>query len=137
MANNFERRPGRFIKEKLIEKGQLSISEIHQLYAEEIRNLNAGRDRLTRLRAITYPSFYKYIRNLETLGLIERIGEEATVDFYGPVDEMGFVERVEGEMVVHEGAVRRLVRLTENGLGEVEAWDDPIKALGYSTKIKR
>lgn len=127
----FERRPGRFIKSTLSTYGKLAISDLHESYTDGIKNINAGRDRLSRIKQITYPSFYKYVRNLEKLGLVERVGEEDVVDFYGPAEEMGFVERVEGELVVHEGAVKRLWALTGKGISEVEAWDDPVRALGY------
>lgn len=126
----FERRTGRFIKETLSKYGRLSISDLHKFYKDGIRTLNAGRERGTRVRPPTYHSFYKYFRHCKTLGLVQPSGEEDTEDIQSP-EGMGFVERIDGELYVHEGAVKRLWELTSKGISEVEAWDDPMKALGY------
>ncbi len=125
-----ERRTGRFIKEELL-SGPASISDLHQRYRQGIVEvLNEGRDRSTRIRPPTYSSFYQYFRHFITLGLVERVGEAPTEDIDQP-EKMGFVESVDGQLQVHEGAVKRLWRLTPEGESETEAWEDPMRALGY------
>ncbi len=121
--------PGVFIKEYLAAHGTASIQELHGAYKERIDEVNAGRERHTRLNKPVYSSFYTYLRHLVTLGLVEKVGEEPTEDIESP-GQMGFVERgPQGQLRVHKGTVRRLMSLTAKGSAATTEWEDPVRAL--------
>lgn len=130
MTPSESKRTGQFIKEKLLEYGATSISQIHSDFAQKIDELNQGRDRKHKLRKPVYSSFYQYFRHFVVLGLVEKIGEEPTEDIESP-EKMGYIEKVGGKLKVHKGAARSLWRLTPQGESEIDAWDDPLKARGY------
>lgn len=131
----FERRPGRFIKEKLLDYGQASISDLHKEYRAGIINLNAGRDRATRIHPATYQSFYQYFRHFVVLRFVEEVGEELAGEWNKP-EEMISVERVDGELRARAGVYKKFWRLTPAGISEDSAWDDPMAALGYVGKLR-
>lgn len=132
MAPSESKRTGLFIKEYLSDPKHLvaSPSDIHQEYAEKIKELNQGRVRGSRLKIPTYSSFYQYFRHFVVLGMVEKVGEESTEYIEAP-EEMGFVEKVGGKLKVHKGAVKSLWRLTPLGESEIDAWNDPLRARGY------
>lgn len=139
MAPRQSKRTGQFIRDEL-SRTPASISELHQAYKDKINVLNEGRDKLHKLKRPAYSSFYQYFRHFIVLGLVEQVGEKPVLPKYPgeagitTPDEMGFIEEVAGQLKVHKGAVRRLWKLTPQGETEVEAWENPIKARGYSKK---
>ena len=130
MRDQFKR-PGQFIRKYLIDHGEASVSEMHQAFKEHVNLRNVAHAKGDKLRKPTYASFYAYFRHFVKLELVERIGETPAIDFMGPAEDMGFAYKSMGKWKVRSGAIKRIWKLTIKGEMEIDAWDDPIRALGY------
>lgn len=135
-----KKRTGEFIHQAFEAYGELSISDIHKGYKNAIKELNEvakQRRRHCGLKVTTYHSFYVYFRNFVRLGMVEFVREEETEEVQSP-ELMGFMEKSTAQgrrMRTHPGAVRRIWRMTDKGRSEVEAWTDPMKALGFYPRL--
>ena len=115
MSKNPPIRPGLIIREAL-ERGPLGISEIHRVYKERVRDINALRSRADRIRSATYWSFARQCQFARALGLIEKDREEPLE--YPPDGEVLLAIR-DGKVTA---STRVIYRLTAAGLAEQAAW---------------
>lgn len=115
MSKNPPIRPGLIIKEAL-EHGPLGISEIHRVYKERVREINALRSRAARINSATYWSFARQCQFARALGLIEK-DSEAPLQFPPDGDVL---------LAIRDGKVtpstRIIYRLTAAGMAEQTAW---------------
>ena len=115
MSKNPPIRPGLIIREAL-ERGPLGISEIHRVYKERVRDINALRSRADRIRSATYWSFARQCQFARALGLIEKDREEPLE--YPPDGDVLLAIR-DGKVTA---STRVIYRLTAAGLAEQTAW---------------
>lgn len=115
MSKNPPIRPGLIIKEAL-EGGPLGISEIHRIYKEKVKTVNALRSRQDAIRCATYWSFARQCQFARALGLIEK-DHEAPLEY--PPDGQVLLS-IRGREVVP--ATRVIYRLTAEGRSEESAW---------------
>jgi hypothetical protein len=105
-------RPGIFAKRYLEEHGQAYCGDIFRALKEDLERINKERVEIgdKPIRGGTYNSFAKYWHWFKLLGLIEPVDrrEPAIYDF--------LEERV-------------FYRLTDRGMSEVKAWEDPISVI--------
>jgi len=123
-------RTGRFIRSFMESHRTPYIAEIHYALREAWREVNSNRPRRNHVKSPTYESFRKYFAHLVTLGLVELVKETEMEE--GPPGSPLLTIK-EGEVVE---SVRRHYRITASGLTDDEAWEDPMKALGYYPRGK-
>ena len=115
MSKNPPVRTGLIIKEAL-EHGPLGISEIHRVYKERVREINALRSKAGRINSATYWSFARQCQFARALGLIEK-DSEAPLQF--PPDGDVLLAIRDGKVT---SSTRIIYRLTAAGLAEQTAW---------------
>lgn len=115
MSKNPPIRPGLIIKECL-ELRPMGISEMHRVYKERVKGINALRSRADMIRAATYWSFSRQCQFSRALGLIEK-DHEAPLQY--PPDGEALLS-IRGREVVP--STRVIYRLTGSGSAEEGAW---------------
>jgi hypothetical protein len=115
MSKNPPVRPGLIIKEALETKA-MGISEMHRIYRDKVKELNALRSRADRIRGATYWSFTRQCQFARKLGLIE-VDHEAPLEY--PPDGEVLLSIRHGKVVP---ATRVIYRLTAAGRAEQNAW---------------
>ena len=107
-----EYRPGLFIKHYFEEHGEACAADIYYALSQEIKKMNKERVEIGEkaFRRPNYSSFAKYFHWFKLLGLVESTGktEPAIYDF---------LEK------------KRFYRLTDKGITEEVAWQDPVRAV--------
>jgi hypothetical protein len=107
-----EYRPGIFTKQYFVEHSEACCADVYYALSREIELLNAERIPIGEkpLRRPNYSSFARYFHWFLILGLIERTDrrEPATYDFLKK---------------------RVFYRLTDRGVAEIKAWEDPISVI--------
>ena len=106
-------RPGIFTKRYLEENGEGCASDVFHALKDDLRRINKERVEIgdRPIRGGTYNSFAKYWHWFKIAGLVEPVvgrREDAQYDF---------LEK------------RQFYRLTGKGASEVEAWEDPVRAV--------
>jgi len=106
-----EYRPGIFIKGYLMEHAEACAADIYYALSEEIEHLNTARAEIGEapFRRPNYSSFSRYFHWFKLLNLIEPTGET--------------------EDAIYKFLKKRVFyKLTSEGLSEVKAWEDPVRA---------
>lgn len=110
---------------------EASITDIHNVYCEIVREQNQLRPKEKRLRGMTYGSFCTLFRLARYLGLVELIREESML--YPPKHRNLY--RVNIDPNTNELSVvvskRRIFRLTEHGRNAEESWRNLHRAWKY------
>jgi hypothetical protein len=115
MSKNPPIRPGLIIKESL-ESRPMGISEMHRIYKEKVKEINALRSRADRIRPATYWSFARQCQFARALGLIEK-DHEAPLEYPPNGDVLKSIRN--GKVVP---STRVIYRLTSAGMAEEDAW---------------
>jgi len=107
-----EYRPGVFIKQFFLERGEACAADIYYDLSLEIERLNKGRIAIDEkpFRRPNYSSFSRYFHWFKLLGLIEPTGETEPAIY-------NFLKK------------RVFYALTASGASEEAAWLDPVRTL--------